>query len=124
MKASPLGFVSVLASLVLSPAAVAQEMPRFNIEAICASAQPLTPDDRNPVATCMNDERAAERQLQTTWIASSPPHRETCAAETRIGGSPSYVDVLTCLQMYQSGTGSVSPRRPNARERLETRGAI
>src|SRR5215217_3428472 len=34
---------------------------------------------------------------------STDQHRQTCAAETSLGAYPSYVEVLTCLQMYSGG---------------------
>ena len=109
MKGSLL--VSVLLLPILTFQVGAQEIPRFSIEKICASAQVLTPDDKTPVETRLTDERAAERQLHESWAKSNPQHRQTCAAETQIGGSPSYVDVLTCLQMSPVGhwIGADSP---------------
>jgi hypothetical protein len=47
--------------------ATAQQLPRFNIEATCRTAQALTPEDRDPVQGCMRDEADAERQLQAVW---------------------------------------------------------
>ena len=100
MKARILLAALVLGSLGGLPA-TAQEIPRFDIEKICRSAQALTEEDRNPVQTCMKDEADAERQLRAIWRSADSAHRATCAAETRIGGSPSYVDVLTCLELAQ-----------------------
>ena len=104
-------FGSALVLPLLAFQASAQDIPRFSIEKICASAKALTSEDTTPVETCVRDETAAHQQLHATWATSSSQHRETCVAETQIGGSPSYVDVLTCLQMYQTGAGSVPPRR-------------
>jgi hypothetical protein len=110
MKARTLAYALVIGS-VWSFAATAQQLPRFNIEAICSTAQALTAEDRDPVQGCIRDERDAERQLREVWPATAAAHRETCAAETQVGGSPSYVEVLTCLQMYQGGTPTTPPRR-------------
>ena len=106
----PLTVVFALAGLACGPAA-AQQIPRFNIEAICSTAPALTPEDRDPVQGCIRDETAAERQLNEVWSASAAANRETCAAETQVGGSPSYVDILTCLQMYQGSAPTAPPRR-------------
>src|SRR5215218_7021906 len=106
----PLTLVFALAGLACGPA-MAQQLPRFNIEAICSTAQALTPEDRDPVQGCIRDETAAERQLQEVWTAAAAAQRETCAAETQVGGSPSYVDVLTCLQIRQGVAPTAPPRR-------------
>jgi hypothetical protein len=92
-------------------AAHAQSLPQFDISATCRTAQPLTAEDRDPVQSCMREETAAERQLQQVWGTAPAAQRETCAGETQVGGFPSYVDVLTCLQMYQGATSTASPRR-------------
>jgi hypothetical protein len=79
--------------------AAGQEMPRFDLQATCRAAPALTPQDRNPYEGCMRDEVAAEGQLRAIWSGASASTRRECVQETQIGGPPSYVDVLTCLQM-------------------------
>jgi hypothetical protein len=110
MQARTLVFALTLASL-WAGATAAQQLPRFNIETTCRTAQALTAEDRDPVQGCMRDEAEAERQLQTVWTSAAAAHREACEAETRVEGFPSYVDVLTCLQMYQGVAPSAPPRR-------------
>jgi hypothetical protein len=73
----------------------------------------LLPEDGDSYATCMRDEHAAEADLKRQWASFSPDHRRTCVEETGVGGSPSYVEVLTCMQMYAdkpSATGSLRVR--------------
>jgi hypothetical protein len=94
--------------ILLSIPAFAQQLPRFNIEATCRSAPALVPQDRDPVQGCLQDEADAERQLRLVWSSASAAQRETCAAETQVEGTPSYVEVLICLQMYQD-TASTAP---------------
>jgi hypothetical protein len=110
MKARTLVYASAF-GLLWSFTATAQPLPRFNTEATCRTAQALTPQDRDPVQGCMRDEAEAERQLQAVWTSAVTAHREACAAETQVEGFPSYVDVLTCLQMYQGAASSVPPPR-------------
>jgi hypothetical protein len=85
-------------------AVVAQEIPRIDIEASCRRAQALTAEDTDPYAGCVRDETTAANQLSATWATSSRQHRETCGHETQIVGPPSYVELLTCLQMYGGNT--------------------
>lgn len=58
----------------------------------------------------MQDETDAERELKAVWGSAEATHRETCAGEAQTGGSCSYVDMLTCLEMAQ-GAAPTKPRR-------------
>ncbi len=78
---------------------VAQQLPTFDIEATCRAAHSLGPEDRDPYQGCMKDEGAARSELQRQWAQVEAANRATCVEETGIGGYPSYVEVLTCLQM-------------------------
>lgn len=110
MKAGTLAYALSFGAL-WGFAAAAQQLPRFDIQASCRSAQALTVEDRDPVQGCMRDEAEAERQLQAIWGGAAATHRETCAAQARLVGSPSYVEVLTCLQMYQGAASTAPPHR-------------
>jgi len=88
----------------------AQQVPRFDIAAGCKAALALTPEDKDPIRGCIQDETDAERQLQTIWSSAAATHRETCTAKAQLVGPPSYVDLLVCLQMYE-GEASVAPPR-------------
>jgi hypothetical protein len=88
----------------------AQQVPRLNIEGTCKAERPLVPGDPDPYEGCMKDEMDAERQLQGMWGSTAAGLRQRCGQEAQIGGTPSYVDMLTCLQMAQ-GTSSTPPAR-------------
>ncbi len=98
----------------LTSTVAAQQLPRFDVEATCRTAPRLLAADANPYEGCMQDERDAERQLQEMWSGAAAADRETCVGEAQIGGSPSYVDLLTCLQMAQGTAPAVEPRRRRA----------
>jgi hypothetical protein len=57
---------SVLVLPILAFQASAQEIPRFSIEKICASAKALTSENKTHVETCVRDETAAHQQLHAT----------------------------------------------------------
>ncbi|WP_046865934.1 hypothetical protein [Microvirga massiliensis] len=92
-------------------AAAAQQLPRFDIEATCKGAHALTKEDSNPAQGCVRDETDAQHQLQAIWSSTAAANRETCAQEAQIGGSPSYVDMLTCVQMREGTLSSTPPRQ-------------
>jgi hypothetical protein len=101
--------ISTALLLVTSDGTFASEVPRLQIEASCRAAPRLLPQDADPYAKCMSDERAARSDLERRWASFNPEHRQICVAETGLDGTPSYVEVLTCLQMYAGG-GSSPPR--------------
>ena len=109
MTARTLAYAFVL-GILGGTTATAQQLPRFNVEAICRNAPALTAEDRDPVQGCMRDETAAERQLEAVWSSAAPANRATCVGQSEIW-APSYVDVLTCLQMYQGAESTAPPRR-------------
>jgi hypothetical protein len=111
-------FSCAFASLMLlllagAPASAREELPRFNVEAVCRAAPSLVPGDQSPYQSCMKDEADARTQLERQWNSFNDSSRRTCVEETNVGGSPSYVDVLTCLQM-NSGDFTPPPPLPAA----------
>ena len=105
-------FAAATLLMLSASISVAQQLPRFDIEATCREAQPLGPEDRDPYQGCMKDEGTARAELQRQWAQFDAANRTTCVEETGIGGYPSYVEVLTCLQMYSgTPTTTLKPRR-------------
>ncbi|MHC2018142.1 hypothetical protein [Methylobacterium sp. CM6247] len=91
---------SALAFLLLTNiTALAGELPRYNVEATCRAAPSLEVGDRNTDQTCVRDETQARTQLGQQWAGFDEKRRDQCIQEESIGGTPSYVDLLTCLQM-------------------------
>jgi hypothetical protein len=77
---------------------VADDMPRFDVRPNCQAAASLTPAS---LESCLRDEEEARSALQTQWSQFAASDRTQCRAGVETGGSPSYVELLTCLQMAQ-----------------------
>jgi hypothetical protein len=79
---------------------VAEKVPRFDIARGCrldnAASSGLT--EEQPLNKCIGDEQHALQQLQTQWSECAKSDRASCTAETTSDGTPSYVELLTCLQ--------------------------
>lgn len=89
-----------LAIMVLTTsAALGGELPRYNIEAMCRAASTLEGGARNTDQNCVRGETQARTQVEQQWAAFNAQRRNVCVQETSIGGPPSYVALLTCLQM-------------------------
>ena len=110
MKTRTLVYASAF-SCMCGFTATAQQVPRLNIEATCRAAPRLLAEDANPYDGCMQDETDAERELKAMWGSTAAGLRQRCGQEAQIGGSPSYADMLTCLQMAQGASSTTPPRR-------------
>ncbi|HMK78890.1 MAG TPA: hypothetical protein VK438_04540 [Xanthobacteraceae bacterium] len=89
--------VSLLALLPLAPAS-AQNIPQIDFERTCRELT-RSPERITGFRRCVSDERSARDELARVWSSFAPADRRECAALTGIGGSPSYVQLLECLDM-------------------------
>jgi hypothetical protein len=90
--------LSVMLALASRPAA-AQALPRFDVKRTCAAdkaAQNAIPDP-----DCLGQEENARQQLQAIWGQTKPQARATCLGSDADSPLKSYVDVLTCVQMFK-----------------------
>ena|ERR1043165_1160428 len=72
--------------------------PTLNIAPTCASAdRDFSPDIK--LRQCERIEEEARNTLAADWTKFSVADRRDCLAVTKIGGVPSYVQVLTCLEI-------------------------
>ncbi|MEA2783785.1 MAG: hypothetical protein QOK29_5381 [Rhodospirillaceae bacterium] len=92
--------VVVVGSLLLATAAMADSVPKYDMARTCrldhaaASGLAVTESMKN----CVRDEKQALGQLQKQWSKFPAQKRAGCVSQNTIGGTPSYVGLLTCLQ--------------------------
>jgi hypothetical protein len=83
------------------------KVPTLNIENTCrGAAQVAVPkaDGQMPSAAeiregCFKKEREARDQLAKQWSKFTGDHRASCVRSTSAGGIPSYIELLTCLEI-------------------------
>jgi hypothetical protein len=84
---------------------VADAVPEFDITRGCRldSAQAFDPSVgmNETIKRCIADEQAAIEQLRKQWPQFQEADKTQCIGETKIGGTASYVDLLTCLHLAQ-----------------------
>ena len=82
---------------------VADRVPKFDVARSCkldvAATAGLSVDQSTK--SFVSDERKARQQLGSQWSKFPAPSRANCTSQESIGGTPSYVSLLTCLQMGQ-----------------------
>lgn len=76
-------------------------VPRFNIEPVCReiAGRANAPDYGEK---CLGKEREAYQQLKARWDAFPAADRSYCAKLAALGGVPSYVELITCLELAQA----------------------
>ena len=99
---APLAMIALFASISATPAAVGGGVPKLNVEQSCREAQTFSgTDNKLAFKGCMQDENDALKQLQQNWSRYKPENRSTCLAQG-LSPMPSYVEILTCIEMYDS----------------------
>jgi hypothetical protein len=81
--------------------AAADRVPNFNMEPICreVAGRAYAPHYKE---TCLRKEREAQEQLRQKWATFRASDRSYCTQLASLGGVPSYVELLTCLDVAQS----------------------
>lgn len=75
------------------------DVPVYDVAPSCRAAVTVMPGS---FEACMKDEQRARAQLAASWDTFGGPTRDNCVqTENNTGGPPSYVELLTCLQMAQ-----------------------
>ncbi len=99
-----------------------QEIPTLPVEQLCraTSAQNLIPlaaegDAKAAFDNCMQSERRYREELTKDWANFSQADKQHCVSLVQMGGSASYAELITCLEMArevrQSKDSSANPQR-------------
>jgi hypothetical protein len=101
MKLILIRMPALLPVLLLSSQIVlaADPVPKFDISRSCRSAGATSGMATRDRAACEHDENNARAALEKEWSQVSPPDKPHCVRLVTLGGSPSYVELLTCLEM-------------------------
>ena len=77
------------------------KLPTFPVEASCHAAQQFSSDDTKgkDYDSCMRDEAQAKDELAKRWSSFKASDKKQCVED---GPDPSYVEMLTCLEMDTS----------------------
>ena len=90
----------LVGSLLITTAALADSVPKYDMARTCrldhAAASGLAVSES--MKSCVRDEKRALGQLQKQWPKFADAKRAGCVSQNTIGGTPSYVGLLTCLQ--------------------------
>ena len=115
---------ALLPALLLGSQVVlaADRVPQFNTSLSCRSAGASSvmgpaSGTRNE-ASCEQDERDARDKLEQEWTTFAVAERERCTRIATLGGSPSYVELLTCLEIAKAAKDLPPADRMSDTERV------
>jgi hypothetical protein len=109
--------------------AAADDVPKLNAEPSCkAAAAGSVVEGRNEEA-CLVAERGAREELAKNWSQYLPADKQQCVGLINKGGPPSYVELLSCLQVMRDARsisaaeagGALSWRMANSMYERRTR---
>lgn len=95
---------ALLAVFLLSSQLVlaADPVPKFDAGRSCRSAGAAAVMGTRDTAACERDENNARAALEKEWSQVARSDQAHCVRLVTLGGSPSYVELLTCLEMAKS----------------------
>jgi hypothetical protein len=88
----------------------AQNAPSFKVEQGCREVS-SGPNKLTTFDICMEDEKSARDTLAKSWETFVANDRRVCLAETSSDGTPSYVELLECLNMARDNRGQMGRGR-------------
>jgi len=92
--------LALAAALANAPlTARADVVPKFDVEKSCKAEIADTGGVGETLASCMNDEEQARKELTEHWGQYANVDKRACIGETTSAGMPSYVELVTCLEM-------------------------
>jgi hypothetical protein len=97
---------------VASGIAVAGAPPELDVRASCSAADrvsiaaPGTDKLHNDLHACLDDERIARGSLFEVWESFPAAFRTLCVSMNLTGGPPSYVELLTCLEVIRDASAA------------------
>ena len=94
----PLRTIIIAAASLAASAVYAAEVPTLEVSPTC---KPIANDRSLAIDTdrCLKTERAAREQLAREWENFPAADRVLCTQTASMGGLPSYVELITCLEM-------------------------
>ena len=77
----------------------ADNVPTLKVEPSCRAAGVEGVITGRTADSCINDEKAAREDLVKNWSTFSGDDKTHCLSMVSTGGGPSYVELLSCLEM-------------------------
>ncbi|MGH1588273.1 hypothetical protein ACRBEV_07785 [Methylobacterium phyllosphaerae] len=95
----------------LAGPAWADVVPNLDVEKTCRSAQVANTSisDKANYDGCLRSERDAKSEAERRWGDYTPAAKRQCEDQFKAGGYPSYVEMVTCLELASGTVPTQSP---------------
>ena len=80
---------------------MADNVPNLNVRPSCEAAARVAVVAGRNLDACLTDEQGAREELAKNWGQYRASDRQMCATMVNKGGSPSYVELLSCVQIMR-----------------------
>jgi hypothetical protein len=110
--------IAVVALILQLPTAIAHadSPPKLNVEPTCNTTAAYAIAVGRTEEACLADEHAAESTLAENWSTYSAADKTQCIGTVNMGGPPSYVELLTCIEVMRDACGpNLAWLRPTTR---------
>jgi hypothetical protein len=88
-----------LAAAPWAAASAASGVPNLDAAQMCRETANADMGTMFDVNRCIAAEREARAKLAREWDTYKPANRQLCAETASMGGSASYVELITCLEL-------------------------
>lgn len=104
MKLTLIHLPTLLSVLLLGSQVVlaVDTVPKFDTGRSCHSVSAAAGMATRDAEACERDENNARAALEKDWSQFTPLDKADCTRLMTLGGSPSYVELLTCLEMAKA----------------------
>jgi hypothetical protein len=99
-----LGVAAGAAFLLLSAVAFAADVPRLDVAGACRAAAGADIGIKYDADRCLKSENEARDQLKAQWANFPAVDRSLCTQTATMGGTASYVELITCLELKRDAT--------------------
>jgi hypothetical protein len=80
---------------------LADNRPKLDVTTTCNGAVQYAIGAGRDKETCLEDEHAAESVIAQNWSKYSADDKTQCVGTVKTGGPPSYVELLSCLEVMR-----------------------
>jgi hypothetical protein len=82
-------------------AAFADNPPKLDMTTTCDAAAQFAIMGGRDKEACLDDERTAQGTIDQGWSKYNAADKTQCVGTVKTGGPPSYVELLSCLEIMQ-----------------------
>jgi len=109
----PIRTALAAAMLAATTGAYAADVPTIDVSRTC---KPLGGDIQMDTDRCLKSEGEARAQLAREWDSFPAADRALCTQTATMGGTASYVELITCLELKRDVA-----KLPSGKSNMETR---